>query len=291
MASIIDYMLQTDAQLAKNRAQNLQNKLAPVQTIISAQNAAYRANQLTNSSQRWNSLSYLLRSLPAGAKSFVLQNPAIADKMAQQMLQGDQGGALNTLKSSMQQADVANRISSGSNQDFQKSTHTTTDINQVIAGKNAETTLNAIKQIAPSIAKFSGYKGKATGILDSIESGLGFNTGEDYKNYNNFKNSLLPQVASQLRQFYGSSIQPSEMAKKEDQLKPIPGENAEQYLTRLNQMSNILSAELEQRKQTYTDVFGKEPLTTQPATSALPTTQGKDFGQMLFDSMSTGGGK
>jgi hypothetical protein len=133
---------------------------------------------------------------------------------------------------------------------------------------NIEKTLNNIN--VDDLTQYAGLKG---GIEMKKQQGLA-SVGKQSAAYDKFQNSLTAAdfLASQVRQFYGESIQPEMRQKLESLTNPSTWTNNPKLATQLfNQTKNILGQEM----QTYRDAL-KSPRTYQggSASQPAPSTRG-----------------
>lgn len=250
MATALDYALNMEAQMNRNQGMALNNQLAPLQTAIAAENARARNAAIAQSQNRFNSMPYLLGKLPPAARAAATQNPAIAAKIASLMQYGGAPAVNSYISGTSKNGDsLARDIQTGAGNDYEKATHTGGDIDQVTSARNAETTLSQIRSILPSVSKYAGAGSLSKG-LQHVEAFFGGKPDEDYNNYNIFNETLKPQLAMQLRQFYKSNPTYAEQIMKE--FAPHTGETSQMYLNRIGALTNNLGQELKQRQQDFT---------------------------------------
>lgn len=264
MASIIDYMLDADKNRADARLVNSQANLAPYTLAQSASRNNYYDALASTMGVRYappvnkQQMYQNLQNLGYPSNSIAAMSPQQGAQIVQQQIrygqnlpnqpQEQQGSQFQS--SVPKVSAIANYESGQTGSKLAKDTYTTTNLNQIASGRNSETTLNQIKSIAPSIAQegagLSGILSRAHGAALSF---FGENPGATYNDWNTFNSSLKLQMVNQLRQFYGSSIQPHQIDKIIEEISPKIGENPRQYLFRLNEVEKNLNAELKARQQ------------------------------------------
>ena len=254
------------------RKQELSEKDNPLMVKIAQQNADIRQKTLDHSVSRFSNPGYLytkmLRSLPAATRAKVLHdNPQVAgaliDKYGQQAVDSfvNNGGSGNPNHPFLPPSNpYSDSIKGGAAEDFDKASHTSTAVNRSIYGKNVRSTLDGIISILPTIAKYTGIGGEENKIGSSLESSVGITPSNDYQTYNTFSSTLVPRLASQLRQFYGDSVQPGQIKARINELKPRIGETSTMYTNRVNTLLNIMKAETAQQEQPYSQIFTKKPI-------------------------------
>lgn len=119
-------------------------------------------------------------------------------------------------------------------------------LNRNLFATNIEKTLNTID---PSVIEYySGANGKAQLAKDATLAATG-NAPPEYLEYQSMVKTKIPMLTSQIRQFYGDSIQPSVREHLESLANTSTWQDPKVAAKRFNDLTNILGSEL----QTYRD--------------------------------------
>lgn len=146
----------------------------------------------------------------------------------------------------------------------------TSDVNTRNKAKFAVNIQKTFDEIDPSvITPYAGIQGAAQLKMDQANA-LAGKTSPQYEKYNNFVKVQVPILADQIRQFYGTSIQPEMYRSLQQLTNPVTwNSNPQLAMSQYNALKELLGKEM----ATYQGNLNA-PIPTSPVTSAAPANSG-----------------